>query len=115
MRACSPRRALEAVETRTTSSRFTETSEPFSCRCEYIVGDADKFSVMVFHAGFDHDNALANPQAAQVGPRALLLLSTEHASECEDNHKNHAEPRSHEKPPSSTDVFDKSKLLLESS
>ena len=30
--ACSPRRAPEAVETRTTSLRFTETSEPFSCR-----------------------------------------------------------------------------------
>jgi hypothetical protein len=58
---------------------------------------------------------LPNLQAAQVGPRALLLLSGERERECEDDYKNLAEPRSHEKPPRTTDVFDKLKLLLESS
>jgi hypothetical protein len=45
----------------------------------------------------------------------LLLLSGERERECEDDYKNLAEPRSHEKPPRTTDVFDKLKLLLESS
>jgi hypothetical protein len=35
---------------------------------ERLVRDADKFSVVVFHARFDHSNALANPQATQIGP-----------------------------------------------
>src|SRR5450755_3589823 len=69
---------------------------PFFLQCEYFVGDADKFSVVLFHAGLDHNNSLADPQTAQVGPRALLLLSTEHGRETEEEHKNQAGPRSHE-------------------
>ena len=53
----------------------------FLLQCEYLIGDADEISVVAFHAGFDHNNALANPQAMQVGPRALLLLSTERRRE----------------------------------
>jgi hypothetical protein len=67
---------------------FHRNIRSFFLQCEYIVGNADEFSVVAFHAGFDHNNALANPQAAQVGPRALLLLSAERCRERENKYKN---------------------------
>jgi hypothetical protein len=94
---------------------FHRNIRSFFLQCEYIVGNADEFSVVAFHAGFDHNNALSNPQATQVGPRSLLFLSTESDGEPEDKHKKQAEPQRHEEPPRSTDIFDKSQLLLESS
>ena len=40
----------------------------FLLQRDYLVSDADKFSVVVFHAGLDHNNSLANPQTTQVRP-----------------------------------------------
>jgi hypothetical protein len=35
---------------------------------KHFIRDADEFSAVAFHTGFDHFNALANPQATQIGP-----------------------------------------------
>src|SRR5580692_2708671 len=51
---------------------------------EHLIGDADEFSAVTLHAGFDHFNALANPQATQIGPRALSLLGAESRGEFEE-------------------------------
>jgi hypothetical protein len=43
--------------------------------CEQFIGEGDKFSAVVFQAGFDHFYPLANLQAIEVRPRTLLRLS----------------------------------------
>src|SRR5438552_13800856 len=59
----SPRLGPEDVETRATSSRFTETSEPFSFRVSNSSVTVTNFPGVALHAGFDHFDSLAGLQA----------------------------------------------------
>jgi hypothetical protein len=64
----------------------------FLLQSERLVGHADELSAVALHAGFDHFDSLANLQASQVGPRTLLLLSTERSGESQEQRENQARP-----------------------
>jgi len=56
--------------------------------CEQFIGDGDKFSAVVFQAGFEHFYPLADFQAIEAGPRTLLRLGGERTGKSEKKHKN---------------------------
>jgi hypothetical protein len=56
--------------------------------CEQVIGDGDKFSAVVFQAGFDHFYPLAGLQAIEARPGTLLRLAGERAGKSEKKREN---------------------------